>query len=48
MNFKVELDEETRKILNDFLKEFKILNENLYDLKVMTAPLLGFKVKGEK
>lgn len=44
MEFQVNLDEETRKLLKNFLKELGILNIHIKDIKTMIAPLLGFRV----
>lgn len=44
MNFQVDIDEETKNLLKDFLQEIKNLNEHLLDFKEMIAPCLGFKV----
>lgn len=46
---KVELDEESKSLLERLIDEFSRFNENLEDIKEMIAPLLGFiiKKKGE-
>lgn len=50
MNFQLNINEETKNLLKDFLQEIKNLNEHLSDLKKMIAPYLGFRVieDGEK
>ena len=46
MNFPLDIiDQETKELLRDFIKELKVLNENLSDLKEMVAPYLGFRIK---
>lgn len=49
MDFQLEIKDEDRKILKEFLEEFKKLNEHFQDFKELLAPKLGFRViKDEK
>ena len=44
---KIELEEESQKLIEKFINQFDRLNENLEDFKEMVAPVLGFIVKKE-
>lgn len=46
--FRIDIDKETKELLEEFVKELGVLNEHLADVKTMIAPLLGFKIIGSK
>ncbi len=48
MDFRVEVDQEFKELLRDFLKEFRFFNSQLHDFKVMAADYFGFIVKEDK
>lgn len=48
LNFRINIDEEAKILLKEFVLEIKELNEHLLDIKQTIAPCLGFKVKGIK
>ncbi len=48
MDFKIALNEETKKLAEEYLEEFKALNDNLDSLVLLLAPWLGGKAKGRE